>query len=259
MTRKFGRCLCAAVGVLIGLNVSLIPVDAEALADAGAGAEFHSQVIELETPAGEEAFPYAINNSDVVAGMVTGNVGRAATWDRNGRIRLLDEVLGGSSSVALLINDRGVSAGFVGVFAARWDSEGRVTVLENPGAKWHQILGINNRDEVVGYVGMPDDTNQAVRWDSSGRVAHLEMLPGTIAGMAHDINDDGIAVGNVITNQGGHAVRWDRTGAITELPSVGSGNNEAWAINRHGVITGTIQKTFQTHQYFPAAGTDEAV
>lgn len=181
------RLLCAAAGVLVGLNVGQIPVGAEALTEAGVAD--HSQVIELERPVGEEAFVYAINNNDVVAGAVLGNVWRAATWDRNGKIRLLAEVPGGSPT-------------------------GAITELPSVGSGINEAWAINRHGVIAGTVqeNFPSTPILPGRWDRQGRLTELSVPAGAVTSSASYISDNGSVAGELGFATQMRAARWNPAG-----------------------------------------------
>ena len=127
------------------------------------------------------------------------------------QIRELPLVEGDSSGAATALNDRGQivgisgSCGFaVGGPTARnavlWDN-GTVTVLVNPnGAQyWNTPMMINERGDVVGFAGAPNDPDGNFTppfiWTRSGGFRFLPLLAGDVAGVAASINERGEAVG----------------------------------------------------------------
>lgn len=211
-----------------------------------------------------------------VAGVNKGR--RAVRWDASGQVLELPNLgtnpTGGASSIALRVNELGVSIGLAekwdgngetqGLRAVRWNAAGTVATefalaWTTPGRTDNSAGNvINNHNVAAGtqskynaagnYLG-----DAAVRWDAAGNVVELGRLdanPGDFAGSTpYAINDAGTVVGNVgIVGQGGRPVRWDANStdatALEVLGTSSSGETNGFAaeINEAGVIVGQVTK-----------------
>jgi probable HAF family extracellular repeat protein len=149
--------------------------------------------------------------------------------------------LGGTSSFALDINDRGVTVG-------RSDTADGSThaFRKRPGRPMRDLNGsfvqsvavaVNDRGVVVGQGWVTDTEAHVVVWDRRGRPHDL----GT--GEPADINDDGLVVGT----RGGDPVVWDTaTGEVEVLPDPPNPEGRTLyqviptAINDAGAIVGEV-------------------
>ena len=153
-------------------------------------------------------------------------------------------------SVALGINDRGQTVGYVHTYPPAWDGEWRalrwergtvteLAMLTAPQTWGSYALGINNRGQIVGTSGV-QIYGHAVLWQD-GAVIDLDALPGDSWSEATAINKRGQIVGwreNFISSTLS-AVLWDQ-GAITDLGALtGPGSwSQAFDINDRGQIVG---------------------
>lgn len=138
--------------------------------------------------------------------------------------------LGGESSYATAINDRGHVAGSSQTAAGDWHGflwrNGRMTDL---GAL--RPTGVNNRDDVI---GTPDSATTALLW-RSGRLVDLGTLGG-LSSFPTAINDRGDVVGTSSDSTGRDVPFLWRRGTMRALPlSSVSGIN-----NRRQVSGGTV-------------------
>jgi probable HAF family extracellular repeat protein len=108
-----------------------------------------------------------------------------------------------------------------------------------------QILDMNNRNQVVGYVMSDDSLRSAFVW-RNGVMSFLDPFgPGRDC-IAEGINDSGIIVGYSYVDPGKvndntaefHTVRWDTSGKITDLGIMGGYRSAAFDINNKGQIAG---------------------
>ena len=101
-------------------------------------------------------------------------------------------------------------------------------------------LAINERGRVVGWAETPDGARHAVLWEE-GRALDLGVLPGCTRSEAWDINDDGLIVGIASTDAHGaeRAFAW-HDGRMDELPGLAApkGGASASAVNNLGQIVG---------------------
>jgi uncharacterized membrane protein len=118
---------------------------------------------------------------------------------------------GDSSGAATAINDRGQIVGISGdcgfavggptaKHAVLWDN-GIVTVIVNPNGApyWNTPMMINERGDVVGFAGAPNDPDgnftPPFLWTKKDGFKFLPMLQGDIAGVAASINERRQVVG----------------------------------------------------------------
>ncbi len=156
---------------------------------------------------------FGINNHGELAGQA---LGTGYTTPQNGFFWGTDLAgikLSNSGSWAWDINDRGSAAGDVfptkgGVFQTIWrrGSSGSFTATTIPrptGFTEGHAEGLNNHDEVVGYMRPPDGGTAAYVWlpaaayGASAGTKILPLLPGdgTKFANARDINDSGVVAG----------------------------------------------------------------
>ena len=168
------------------------------------------------------------------------------------------------SGAATALNDRGQIVGISGdcEYAVGFDSAkhavlweaGVATELVNPyGAAapwWNTPMMINERGDVVGFAGVPNDPNGDLtppfRWNKKEGWHWIPLLQGDIAGAATSINNEGVIVGYSNDAQGNaHPWIWANgvTTNLNELIEPGSGLTGpislAFDINDLGEITGT--------------------
>lgn len=121
------------------------------------------------------------------------------------QIRELPLVAGDTSGAATALNDRGQIVGISGSCgfavggptaknAVLWDN-GTATVIVNPSGApyWNTPMMINERGDVVGFAGAPNDPDgnftPPFMWTKRGGFRFLPMLPGDVAGVAASINE----------------------------------------------------------------------
>jgi len=168
---------------------------------------------------------------------------------------------GDSSGAATALNDRGQIVGISGAcgiavggvsakHAVIWDN-GVPTEIVNPNGApyWNTPMMINERGDVVGFVGAPNDPDGIYTppflWTRKGGFVFLPLLAGDIAGSATSINDRGQIVGYSNDANGDlHPWIWQHgmTVNLNSLIEPGSGFTGtlalAFDINDEGVITG---------------------
>ena len=177
------------------------------------------------------------------------------------QISELPLVANDTAGAATALNDRGQVVGISGSCgfavggptaknAVLWDN-GTLTVLVNPnGAQyWNTPMMINERGDVVGFAGVPNDPGGNLTppfmWTRAAGFKFLPMLQGEIAGVATSINEQRHVVGYSNDADGNfHAWIWEH-GVTTDLNDriqPGSGLTGpaqfAFDINDRGEITG---------------------
>lgn len=178
------------------------------------------------------------------------------------QMRALPVVNGDTSGAATAINDRGQIVGISGTcgfavggptgkHAVLWDN-GEVTVIVNPtGAPyWNTPMMINERGDVVGFMGVPGDAagnfTPPFLWTRTDGLEFLPLLQGDIAGVASSINERRQVVGySNDPNFNFHPWIW-QDGVVTNLNDLiepGSGLTGPiqllFDINDRGEITGS--------------------
>jgi probable HAF family extracellular repeat protein len=126
------------------------------------------------------------------------------------------------------VNDCGVVVGFsVGNLQHGfvWQN-GNLTRLQELGGIASAARGINNNNQVIGYVEMADSTNHGVLWQQ-GAARDLGFI-----GVPLVINDKGQMAGWSATSQG------TGSGVITNIGSLGGATVTVTCINNSGVLAG---------------------
>jgi probable HAF family extracellular repeat protein len=143
---------------------------------------------------------YGINSSNQVVGRSlpkrSGN-DESFRFDSGGLIELLPPV-GGTFCRTGEINDAGIAVGNWGnsstLASCIWTST-VATALQLPLGPYSSASDINNRDEVVGFMGSDLNTSHAYIWKDS-EVTDLGVIPGGYSGFAYAINDNSQVVGS---------------------------------------------------------------
>ena len=153
----------------------------------------------LSAFAGQRTEATDINDRGEVSGTVyaAGGGSRAFWWStRTGRVRLLP-LDGGSASVSIALNDRGVVLGSVQdpdwtptIWNVRAGTDRRLTELDDAQA-------INNRGWVAGTALYLDGSraSKPLVWRPSGSLVELPFLAGDDSALVTGINDQGEVVG----------------------------------------------------------------
>ena len=141
-------------------------------------------------------------------------------WE-HGKVKALPLVGTDPDGFAFAINDQGQVAGYTGnctgsIHAVLWENNTAIPLDDlKAGA---QGMGINNRGQIVGLVGIPGkSTFYAALWQ--GRtLTNLGTLPGDFAALATGINNRGQVVGSTMDSEfhWAHAFIW-QDGVMTDL------------------------------------------
>jgi len=179
------------------------------------------------------------------AGKVNNRTQLPVLWE-NGKPKALPTGSDPSGN-ALWINDEGQIVGFTGSCAATnhavvWDNNNMTTLPDNKTGA--EAFGNNNRGQIVGFVGAPDNgTPNAALWQHDTLI-NLGLLSGDAGGIASGINDKGEVVGSNFDSQGNwnHAFIWQNN-VMTDLNSLFPHNSNLRAvmankINERGQISG---------------------
>jgi probable HAF family extracellular repeat protein len=190
----------------------------------------------------------------------------AAPTYRVGLIKMTDlGHLGGGESNAFDVNNRGGIVGYskapnLARRAVRWQS-GVLMDLGTPASSGRSIArGINDRGDIVGLYGDPDEFNyQAFYWSAGTGVVTLNrsLYPGepfdsSYVGIARAINNNGVIVGSIEASgldqdvpfercYRSLPVRWTSPSAVPQIlhcPAAGDGPNVASDINNASAIAG---------------------
>ncbi|HYB32603.1 MAG TPA: hypothetical protein VED45_04150 [Steroidobacteraceae bacterium] len=178
------------------------------------------------------------------------------------QVSALPLVEGDTSGAATAINDRGQVVGISGscgfavggptaAHAVIWDN-GTLMVIVNPNGApyWNTPMMINERGDVVGFLGVPGDAagnfTPPFLWTRQDGLTILPLISGDIAGVATSINERRQVVGySNDANFNFHAWIW-QDGVVSNLNDLiepGSGLTGplqlAFDINDSGEITGS--------------------
>jgi probable HAF family extracellular repeat protein len=169
----------------------------------------------------------------------------AGEW-RNGALRALPTLAGGSNSQAYFINDLGEAVGFSETGQTDSNCAMPSQMFRFQGVKWGTngtpkalrpldgdtvsfALGINDLGQAVGVSGLCSDTtfppnnvpggSHAVIWDANGRPRLIDALPGAVGNnVASSINNRGDVVGNQAISDGtDHGFLWNKATGLTDL------------------------------------------
>jgi probable HAF family extracellular repeat protein len=184
-----------------------------------------------------------------------------------------------TSGAATAINDRGQIVGIsgacgfavggpTGLHAVIWDN-GVATVIVNPNGApyWNTPMMINERGDVVGFMGFPGDVagnfTPPFMWTREGGVTFVPLLSGDIAGAATSINERRQVVGysnDASSPPNFHPWIW-QNGNLTNLNDLIEPNPDLtgpiqllFDINDRGEITGSTTSG-QAILATPIAGT----
>ena len=220
---------------------------------------------------GGAAYAYAINDGGTIVGEAAGPL-RPSPWNPRHLMPAYNvavkwtRVPGGGyqitplvnhpedfseSSKATDINNAGQVVGMLwrdGMWhAVTWDNQGNMTILPAPpGGVW-DVVGINNRGEIIGTSG---DFRAVVWTPTTGGGYTVTVLPvpegatfSMIPGIGGGINDKGQIVGRLGTASGDRGILWTPApgGGYTFTlldPLPGYGEGEAYSINNRGQIAG---------------------
>lgn len=152
----------------------------------------------LVPPGTEESSAKDINNrGDVAIDIASGGSPPVAALWRPGRGVTELGTLGGDSSIAVAVNDRGEVAGNSqtadGTTHGFLWRDGEMTDLGTLGGENSQVLGMNDRGDVIGRSRDADGVFRGFVW-RGGEMIDLT-LEGHLAGRAEAINDRGQVVG----------------------------------------------------------------
>ncbi|MBD0345555.1 MAG: DUF3466 family protein [Coleofasciculus sp. Co-bin14] len=213
----------------------------------------NGKLIDLKKPV---AIPYndasGINNAgQVVCNLDPGRgvAGRCPYLWQNGTVTDIG-LCGGSSSVTA-INNAGQVAGFDVQRAFAWQS-GFTNYLSTLGStnSNSRALGINDREQVVGFSSTDSGHQHAVLWQNQ-RVIDLGTLPGGTRSEALGINNFWKIVGWSNTSTGyKHAVFWQKR-RITDLGTLNGNATIATAINNRGTVVGYSFTTSNSNHETP--------
>lgn len=178
---------------------------------------------------------------------------------RANEISELPLVAGDTSGAATAINESGDVVGISGIcdqavgrhtarHAVFWDKHGRVIDIGNLGAPWWNTpTNINQRGDVVGFAGAPNDPDgnflQAFMWTPEHGMQPLGFLPGDVHSEAYGINEKRQVVGLSCDADGNcRAFIWE-SGVMRDLndfkqPGYTATLEQARDINEAGEIAG---------------------
>ena len=177
--------------------------------------------------------------------LAVGSLNRHAAKAARADVTVTDlGTLGGRTSFAAAINDKGVVTGGADLeggtqHAFRWSDGDMVDLGTLPGGSSSSGADINARGDVVGTSVTPQGPfGRATLWRNGDAAVDLGTFGGTI-GNATGINDRGVVVGiaGIPGDAEPRAFVWDG-GPLEGVGDLGP-SSRASAINKHGVIVGT--------------------
>ena len=237
----------------------------------------HGKIRTLPRLGGHNAFATGVNNRGKVAGWSETDVRDASCNEEDGnqvlqflpviwgpgknQIRSMPLIPGDTSGTVNALNDRGQAVGISGIcdvavgrhsarHAVLWEN-GKVRDLGNIGGEWWNTpTAINQRGDVAGFLGDPDDPDgflQAFLWTKKDGIEPLGTLSGQMTEHVHSeaygINERRQVVGLSCDAAfvDCRAFVW-QDGVMTDLNSVTPGYDDtllhARDINDQGMITG---------------------
>lgn len=191
-------------------------------------------------------FPASINDLNDAAMVVGESDGHAFSWKATSGPKVDLGTLGGQSSIAYGINDRGQIVGTSDVGTVRhaflWNPrDHRMRDLGTLGGDYSTAYAVSNRGLVVGESDTADGRSHAFSWDPrTGTMRDLGTLGGD-SSAATAVNDSGQIVGYArTTDLLAHAVLWDaRSRHIHDLGLLPhSVVSFATGINNRGEVVG---------------------
>ncbi|MDY7787485.1 DUF3466 family protein [Burkholderia ubonensis] len=185
--------------------------------------------------------------------------GRFAYLYQDGAVTDLGTLPGYTDSEALGINSNGQVVGFLSHGRGRHQFRSaflyRNGVMTDLGALLNpdQIsvaTAINNRGQVVGYLGNSALGLEHAFLFDNGVTTDLGTLPGGRTSDASAINNRGDVVGTASTATGTHAFLY-KDGVMTDLGTLGGSISEATGINNRGEVVGvSTTATGDWHAFF---------
>ncbi len=165
--------------------------------------------------------------------------------------------LGGTMSVARVLNDQGVVGGHSWlpqntlIHGFIWTAENGIEDLGVWGSdESSAVYGINENNEIVGE-SMYNGGNRPVRW-INGRAEALGFMPGYSLGYAYGINDNGQIIGSMSNPGFGSPQRafLYENGRFIDLGTLGGQSSWAGGINNRGDIVGWANLSDGTYMGF---------
>ena len=162
--------------------------------------------------AGGVSYAWGLNNTGTVVGQWSGATNQSFVWTSAGGMQLL-ATLGGSSGVALDVNDNGQVVGWSEPAPGQLDEayiyeSGTIRRLGTLGAAGSVAIAINRLGVVVGQASTRRGP-RAFYWTALGGMKDLGLPKGSSFGRAWDINSGGWIVGEVSGGNGlPRAVLW---------------------------------------------------
>lgn len=128
--------------------------------------------------------------------------------------------------------------------AGAGESSFAVTDLGTLGGPTSVACGLNDRGQVVGYSSLANGESHAFLWSNCGGMADLGALPDLGFSEARSINNRRQVAGDSTAQfltPPFHAVFWDKSGEIQSLGTLGGFSSFAVDINRRGEVVGAAR------------------
>lgn len=207
-------------------------------------------LILLKSLGGPYSRAYAVSNTGIIVGssQPSTELGEQAVYWLQGEIYELG-TLGGSSSIALGVNDNGYAVGVsftennAVLHATLWDGTSVLDLGADLIGKTSVAYDINNHGYIVGNSFVEGSLAEATAWHWEHEIDITRMQGGGTFSSVNAINDQGYFVGN--GNSGEHVIRsafvWPLGSTPIDIGSWSSDVTESFAkgINEHNVIAGT--------------------
>src|SRR6266511_4343494 len=158
------------------------------------------------------------------------------------------------------INEKGVMAGSVYNSTITQAAIGKGTSafsIAKPEWTYSVAYGVNRSNVAIGVWLDAQGVWHPFLWSDSQGAVDLPLPAGTTGGVANAINNAGEIVGTVYTPSGSRAVRWVN-GQVEVFDNPGVATSEAVAVNRQGMIVGTITDD-EAHDFAAMWGADGTV
>ncbi len=212
----------------------------------------------IEAPNGTQTEATGVNNAGVVIGVYNSPLARAFAWSRRGGFVDLEGVVESEFSLPHAINNCGQVVGELDGHAALWNTFDEVEDLGTLGGGSSVAAAINDRGDVVGSSQViPGGRSTPFLWTESEGMREIFDCDGP-SGIGTGINNAREVVGSCTHSTGTHAFFWSEATGRIDFPGAGFTSTSAIAINDRGEVAGqatTQDPTFRvvTFKWTPRA------